>query len=164
MAALTTLIAAALLLGAPVGAEGGPGGFRGFARITSERENRFTFVSRLASVLFDASILIPLTWLQSESSPRVSVVSLVGFGAAYLVAYELARGQGVGYRGWESVPYRTVTAALLVVAVFGARFEAVVLEVSLWAFAILSVGAAVKRGLDVAGEERESAAATGAPV
>ena len=131
--------------------------------VESPRALRLRFGVRLASVLFDASILLPLAWLERQSSPRVSVVAMVGFGAAYLVAYELARGQGVGYRGWESVAYRIVTAALLVGAVFGARFDRVLLEAPLWAFAILSIAAAAKRALDVAAEERATVTSAGTP-
>ncbi len=120
------------------------------------RARRFQFGSRVSSAIFDASTLTSLAWTQRGVSPRAAVIAVVGLGASYLVSYQLARGQALGYTGWESALYRTITGGLLVFAVLAGPFEEALLEVPLWLFAGVTVAAAVRRAWDVRVQERQA--------
>jgi hypothetical protein len=120
---------------------------------------RFRFGLRVCSSIFDASILAPLAWTERATAPRVAVIALIGLGASYLVSYQLARGQGLGYSGWESVPYRIATAALLVFALLARSFDEAVLEVVLWLFASIAAAGAFRRAWDVRKQDREAVGA-----
>ena len=123
---------------------------------------RFEFGRRVASTIFDASILAPLAWIERSASPRVAVIALVGLGASYLVSYQLARGQALGYSGSESTAYRVVTAALLVLAVLGGSVDRELVEPPLWVFSAIAVGAALRRAWDVRTQDGEPLASKGA--
>ena len=128
------------------------------ARLNELRVPRFHFGLRVCSSIFDASILAPLAWMERETTPRVAVIALVGLGASYLVSYQLARGQALGYSGWVSVPYRIATAALLVFALLARSFDEAVPEVTLWLFAALAAAGAFRRAWDVRKQDRGAVA------
>ncbi len=116
---------------------------------------RFQFGWRVCNALFDASVLLSLAWTHRAASPRVSLVALVGAGASYLVSYQLARGQGLGYSGRESTALRVATAALLVLAVLGDAVAPVWVETSLWLFGVVVVAGAFWRASDVRAQDRK---------
>jgi hypothetical protein len=156
-AGVLALLSAALLVAVarPPGAAESPGVPSTEARGGARRSQ---FGRRVSSAIFEASILLPLAWLGRAGSARVTLLAQVGLGASYLVSYQLARGESLGYRGWESAAYRIATASLLVVAVFAGPVGTAQLEASLWLFAALVVSAAVRRAWDVARQERPHAA------
>jgi hypothetical protein len=153
VAGVAALICAALLVLAEV---------RGHDRVAGMedlRVPRFQFGLRVCSSIFDASILAPLAWTEHTTAPRVAVIALIGLGASYLVSYQLARGQALGYSGWESVPYRIATAAVLVIALLARSFDEAVLEVALWLFASITAAGAFRRAWDVRKQDRETVGA-----
>jgi CDP-diacylglycerol--glycerol-3-phosphate 3-phosphatidyltransferase/archaetidylinositol phosphate synthase len=101
--------------------------------------------------VFDASILAPLAWVWRSHSIEVSILALVGLGASFLASYERARGRSLGYPGNETVGYRGVRTAILVLGLLTGWIEG-----SLWAFAVLTVTASGVRALNVARRERRS--------
>jgi hypothetical protein len=110
---------------------------------------RSRFAERLLDRLFDACVLAAVAWVWRTSDPAVSVLALVGLGTSYVAAYERARGEGLGYRGFEAVTYRAVRQVLLVLALLTAW-----LEIFLGAFLVITALAAVVRVSNVASQER----------
>ena len=153
VAGVAALLCAALLVLAEVR------GSQGVTGMNELRVPRFQFGLRMCNSIFDASILAPLAWTERATAPRVAVIALIGLGASYLVSYQLARGQALGYSGWESVPYRIATAALLVFALLARSLDEAVLEVALWLFASLAVAGAFRRAWDVRKQDREAVGA-----
>jgi hypothetical protein len=125
------------------------------------RARRFKFGLRVYSPIFDASILLPLAWTQRVTAPRITAIALAGLGASYLVSYQLARGQGLGYIGWDSAPFRMATAALLLFALLGGTLEEALLEAPLWLFAVISAAAVFRRAWDVRKQDRGAVASRG---
>ncbi len=153
LAGVSALICAALLVLAKV---------RGRHRVSGMDDGRvlrFEFGLRVSSSIFDASILAPLAWTERATAPRIAVITLVGLSASYLVSYQLARGRGLGYSGWESVPYRMATAALLAFALLSRSLDEVLLEVPLWLFALVAAAGAFRRAWDVRKQGREAVGA-----
>ncbi len=149
-AGIAALVCAALLV--TVGGRGD----QTVSAMEAARARRFKFASRVSSTVFDASVLAPLAWTQRVASPRVTVIALVGLGASYLVSYQLARGQALGYTGWESALYRATTAGLLVFALLAGSFEEALLEMPLWVFAAVTAGAAGTRSWVVRTQARQA--------
>jgi hypothetical protein len=118
------------------------------------RVRRFQFGTRVCSSIFESSILLPLAWTHRVTSPRITAIALVGLGASYLVWYQLARGQALGYTGGVTAPYRVVTAALLVFALLAGSLEEVLLEAPLWLFAVVAAAGAFRRAWDVRKQDR----------
>jgi hypothetical protein len=110
---------------------------------------RVRFAERLLDRLFDACILAALAWVWRTEAPVASVLALCGLGASYLAAYERARGEGLGYKGFEAVAYRAGRQGLLVAALLTGWTSA-----SLALFLILTVLAAAVRASNVASQER----------
>lgn len=121
---------------------------------------RFEFGLRVSSSILDASILAPLAWTERGTAPHVTAIALIGLGASYLVSYQLARGQALGYTSWESAPYRMATAALLVFALVAGSVEEALLEVPLWLFAAVTAVGAFRRAWDVRNQDRGAVAST----
>ena len=153
IAGVLALICAALLVLAEVR------GRHRVGAINDLRVPRFKFGLRVCSSIFHASILAPLAWTERGTTPRVAVLALIGLGSSYLVSYQLARGQALGYSGWESIPYRIATAALLVFALLARSLDEAVLEVALWLFASISAAGAFGRAWDVRKQDREAVGA-----
>ena len=152
-AGLAALLCAALLVFAQL---------RGRHRVADMddlRVPRFQFGLRVSSSIFDASILAPLAWTERATAPRAAVIALVGLGASYLVSYQLARGQALGYTSRESAPYRMATAALLIFALVAGSLDEALLEVPLWVFAAVTAAGAFRRAWDVRKQDREAVAA-----
>ncbi|HEX2089292.1 MAG TPA: hypothetical protein VHI54_05075 [Actinomycetota bacterium] len=161
LAGYSVAAGAAALLGAALLVIAEVRGGHMVAGMNDRRVLRFQFGWRMSSSIFDASILAPLAWMERITAPRVTVVALVGLGASYLVAYQLARGQALGYSGWESVPYRIATAVLLVFALLARSLDEAVLEVALWSFAVLAAAGAFTRAWHVKKQDPETVGAEG---
>ena len=124
---------------------------------------RFEFAWRVSSTIFDASALLPLAWVHRVASPRASAVALVAAGASYLVSYQLARGQGLGYLGRESFVFRVVTASVLLFALLAGSLDDALLEAPLWVFAALVAAGAVRQTWAVRTEDRTAVASQRTP-
>ena len=134
---------------------------RQLGRSDDARGRRFEFGRRVANVIFDAAILASLAWIERGASSGVTAAALVALGGSYLVSYQLARGRGLGYSGWESTAYRVATAALLVFAVLGRSVGRGLVEPTLWVLAAISIAAALGRAWDVRTQHREPIASEG---
>ncbi|HJP67092.1 MAG TPA: hypothetical protein VKA30_12400 [Actinomycetota bacterium] len=110
---------------------------------------RSAFAERLLDRLFDACVLAALAWISRATDPAVSMLALAGLGASYVAAYERARGEGLGFRGFEAMAYRAVRQALLVVALLTGW-----LELFLGVFLAVTALAAAVRASNVAAQER----------
>ena len=130
-------------------------------RSDDARGRRLEFGRRVANVIFDAAILASLAWIERSASSRVTAAALVALGGSYLVSYQLARGRGLGYSGWESTAYRVATAALLVLAVLAGSVDRGLMEPPLWAFGAVVAAAALRRAWDVRTQDREPIASEG---
>ena len=109
------------------------------------------FAELIVDRVFDASILAPLVWVWRFHSSRVALLALIGLAASFIASYERARGRSLGYRGRETVGYRTVRAAILVLGLLTGWIEA-----ALWAFVVVTLAAAAVRTWNVAQQERRS--------
>jgi hypothetical protein len=151
LAGLSALASSAALLGASVLARREVG--------RSERIGRRVHLAeRLADLLFDASVLVPLAWVMRAGSNWDAVLALVGLGAAYLASYERAKGQALGYVGVESLGYRVTREALLVIGLLTGWVAG-----ALWAFTIVALAAVGARAWNVAIQDRHSRAAQESP-
>jgi hypothetical protein len=112
---------------------------------------RLVFAGRLMDRVVDSSVLASLVWLTRYSAPRTSALAVVGLGASYLASYERARGQSLGYRGFEGAGYGAVRMGLLVLGLVTGWIEGV-----LWGFLALTVSAAAVRAWNVVLQERRS--------
>ena len=137
-AGLIALVAAVLLLAGTVKARAG-------------RRRALLFAELVLDRIFDASILAPLAWVLRSLSVRVSILALIGLGASFVASYERARGRSLGYAGTETVGYRGLRAAILVLALLAGWIES-----ALWAFVALTLSASAIRALNVARQERRS--------
>ena len=111
---------------------------------------RARFAERMLDRLFDACLLAAVAWVWRGSDPAASVLALVGLAASYLAAYERARGEALGFRGSEAVPYRAVRQGLLVLTLLTGWVR--------WLMAVfvaLTVFAAGVRASNVAAQERK---------
>src|SRR5262245_19704741 len=54
------------------------------------RDRMGVFAGHLLDLLFEGCVLVPLVWAERLSSPRVSVLALVGVGTALVATYERA--------------------------------------------------------------------------
>lgn len=110
---------------------------------------RSQFAERVLDRLFDACLLAAVAWVSRPGSPEVSVLALAGLGASYVAAYERARGEGLGYRGVETMAYRAVRQGLLVAALVTGW-----LALFLGGFLAVTGLAAAVRASNVATQER----------
>ena len=110
---------------------------------------RGRFAERMLDRLFDACILASVAWVWRASDPAVSALALIGLAASYLAAYERARGEALGYKGSEAVPYRAVRQGLLVAALLTGWVRTMLVI-----FAALTLFAAGVRASNVAAQER----------
>ncbi len=140
-AGVVALLAAAGLLDAALAVSIG-GALEATAR-------RLAVAERVADRVFDACVLAPLAWVSRLPDPRVAVLSIVGLAASYLASYERARGQSLGYRGAETVPYLATRAGILVLGLLTGWVEA-----ALWLFVALTVTASAVRAWNVVAQER----------
>jgi hypothetical protein len=110
---------------------------------------RSRLAERLLDRLFDDCILACVAWVWRTDAPLVSLLALAGLGASYVAAYERARGESLGYRGFEAVAYRAARQGLLVAALLTGWMVA-----SLSLFLALTTLAAAVRASNVASQER----------
>ncbi|MFN2590709.1 MAG: hypothetical protein ABR518_08050 [Actinomycetota bacterium] len=110
---------------------------------------RRRFAERTVDRLFDACLLAAVAWVWRGEAPLVSILALVGLAASYLAAYERARGEALGYRGREAVPYRAVRQGLLVLALLTGW-----VQWTLAAFGVVTILAAGVRASNVVAQER----------
>lgn len=150
LAGLSASGSALVLLGGSVLAlREGPGA--GSAR------RRVHLAERVADVIFDASILVPLAWVMRAGSNWDAILALVGLGAAYLASYQRARGQALGYTGSESLGYRVTREALLVFGLLTGWVAG-----ALWVFAGVAGAAVVARVWNIVLQERRAGTSHGA--
>jgi len=115
------------------------------------RSARPAFAGRMLDRVFEACVLGPVAWVARQGSPRAAVLGLVGLGGSYLASYERARGEALGYREHEAQGFRMARWALLVFALLTGW-----IEVSLWAFVVLTGAASAVRAANVARQERRA--------
>jgi phosphatidylglycerophosphate synthase len=114
---------------------------------------RGAFAERVADRAYDAAILAPLAWVSRAGSNGDAILALVGLGASYVASYERAKGRSLGYRGTETMAYRAVRIAILVLVLLtGAKVALLGL------FALFTLLAAGVRAWNVANQERHGAA------
>jgi hypothetical protein len=123
----------------------------GTSRARAGGRRDLVFAESIVDRVFDASILAPLAWVWRSHSARVALLALVGLAISYVASYERARGRSLGYRGTETVEYRAVRAAILVLGLLTGWIEA-----TLWAYVAIASAAAVVRVWNVAQQERRS--------
>jgi len=63
----------------------------------AERDRRAAFAARILDRVHDASVLAPLAWVARSTDGRIGILALVGLGAAFVAAYERARGAALGF-------------------------------------------------------------------
>jgi hypothetical protein len=114
---------------------------------------RERFGARLLDRVFEASILVPLAWVNREGANIDSVLALVGLGASYLVAYQRAKGKALGYHGTEGLAFLWTRYAILVLLLLTGRLLA-----GLWVYVGLTVPAAAVQAWNVARQERRAPA------
>jgi hypothetical protein len=116
---------------------------------TVEPSARARFAWLVLDRVFDASVLLPLAWVERSGSNHEAVLALVGLGASYLASYQRARGQALGYAGEEGGAYRLTRYAILSVGLlFG------LIELALWLFAVVTVSAAAVRAWNIVQQDR----------
>ncbi len=120
------------------------------------RRRRERFAELVADRLFDTAMLAPLAWTWRVPSPRLAGLALIGLAASFVASYERARGQSLGYRGRETLGYRTVRVGLLVGGLFTGWLTA-----ALAGFYVVTVGAVAVRAWNVVLHERHARAAGG---
>jgi hypothetical protein len=113
---------------------------------------RAHLAERVADLVFDASVLVPLAWVMRAGSNWDAILAIVGLGVAYLASYQRARGEALGYAGSESLGYRLTREALLVFGLLTGWVAG-----ALWAFVIVAVAAAVTRTWNIVLQERHAA-------
>jgi hypothetical protein len=114
---------------------------------------RERFGARLLDRVFEASILVPLAWVNREGANVDSVLALVGLGASYLAAYQRAKGQALAYHGTEWVALLWTRYAILVLLLLTGWLLA-----GLWVYVALTVPAAAAQAWNVARQERRAPA------
>jgi hypothetical protein len=144
-AALTTVGAAVALLAGRAAARRG-------------RHRRAIFSARVLDRVHDGSVLAPLAWVARDADVRLALAALVGLGAAFVAAYERARGASLGFRIREPAGYRALLSAVLVMGLLGDWIEE-----ALWAFSAVAVSAAVVRARSVARQHRGAGRAGAVP-
>ena len=115
-----------------------------------ERKRRAVLAAWIVDRVHDASVLAPLAWVARGEDDRVAVLAIAALGAAFVAAYERARGGSLGFRVREPRTYRAVLSLILAVGLLGNWIQG-----ALWAFAILTAGAAVARAWTVWGQYRK---------
>lgn len=113
---------------------------------------RAHLAERVADLVFDASVLVPLAWVMRAGSNWDAILAIVGLGAAYLASYERARGEGLGYAGSESLGYRLTREALLMFGLLTGWVAG-----ALWVFTIIAMAAVVTRAWNIVLQERQAA-------
>jgi hypothetical protein len=127
------------------------------ARVTKDARAHFTAL--VLDRVFDACVLAPLAWVARAGSIRIASLAMIGLGASFVASYERAKGRSLGYAATERLGYRSVRSALLVLGLLTGWVEP-----SLWAFAALTVVAAMVRAWNVTEQERRSPSPKGASV
>ncbi len=150
-------VATLILLRHPAAAGGVAGAAAALLLAGGARAARFgTTRDRLADLLadrvFDASVLVPLAWIERGPSEPAAALALVGFGTSFVASYERARGAALGYPGSEGLGYRAARDVLLVAALLSARPVPF-----LAAFVVVTATAALVRAWNVARQDRGGA-------
>jgi phosphatidylglycerophosphate synthase len=114
---------------------------------------RERFGARLLDRVYEASILVPLAWVNREGANIDSVLALVGLGASYLAAYQRAKGRALGYQSMGGAAFLWTRYAILVLVLLTGWLLA-----GLWVFVVLTVLAAVVQAWNVARQERTATA------
>lgn len=109
---------------------------------------RTGLLADLVDPVFTATVTAALAWSLRHSDAVASILALAGMGLALVASYERARGQALGYRGLESVPYRLSRG----LAVAGGLLAGA-LEPALLCLVVLTGAAAVARALNVVAQE-----------
>jgi hypothetical protein len=151
LAGLAALASSAAFLGASILVRREHGG-------SPQSGGRVLLAERIADLVFDAAVLVPLAWVMRAGSNWDAVLALVGLGAAYLASYERARGQALDYVGVESLGYRVTREALLVFGLLTGWVAA-----ALWAFTIVALAAVAARAWNVVAQERNARSVQGSP-
>ena len=118
-----------------------------------ERTARARFAAMLADPVYDGSILAAIAWISRTSEPTVAALALVALGTCYVAAYERARADALGFRTFESVGYRAARSALIGLALVTGWMAA-----ALWVLVVISAAALAVRAMNVALQQRGSAA------
>ena len=113
---------------------------------------RLVFADHTVERVLEASLFGSIAWAAIPGKPWTAAAAVTGLVASYVASYMAAKAIGLGFEIRERVPYRSVRPLL---AVLGLLIPAI-LDVSLWAAAVISLEPVVRHGASVA-RQREPA-------
>lgn len=110
------------------------------------------FADHTVERLLEASLFGSVAWAAIPEEPWTAAAAVTALVASYLASYMSTKAIGLGFEVHERVPYRSVRPLM---AVVGLLFPAI-LDVALWAAAVISFESVVRHGMSVA-RQREPA-------
>ena len=113
---------------------------------------RLVFADHAVERVLEASLFGSVAWAAVPEDPWTAGAAVTALVASYLASYLSAKAIGLGFDLHERVPYRSVRPLLAVVGLLFPR----ILDVALWAAAVISLEPVVRHGISVA-RQREPA-------
>ncbi|MGH2690905.1 MAG: hypothetical protein ACRDHM_00180 [Actinomycetota bacterium] len=113
---------------------------------------RLVFADHAVERVLEALLFGSVAWAAVPGEPWTAGAAVSALIASYLASYLSAKAIGLGFEVHERVPYRSVRPFLAVVGLLFPR----ILDVALWAAAVISLEVVLRHGLSVA-RQREPA-------
>jgi len=107
---------------------------------------RLVFADHAVERVLEASLFGSVAWAAMPGEPWTAGAALTALVASYLASYLTAKAIGLGFDVRERLPYRSVRPLLAVVGMLIPE----ILDVALWAAAVISLEPVVRHGSSVA--------------
>lgn len=113
---------------------------------------RLVFADHAVERILEASLFGAVAWAAVPDEPWTAGAAITALVASYLASYMTAKAIGLGFEVHERLPYRSVRPLMAVVGLLVPG----ILDVALWAAAVISLEPVVRHGISVA-RQREPA-------
>lgn len=113
---------------------------------------RLVFADHAVERILEASLFGAVAWAAVPHEPWTAGAAITALVASYLASYLTAKAIGLGFEVHERLPYRSVRPLMAVVGLLVPG----ILDVALWAAAMISLEPVVRHGTSVA-RQREPA-------
>jgi hypothetical protein len=107
---------------------------------------RLVFADHAVERVLEASLFGSVAWAAMPGEPWTAGAALTALVASYLASYLTAKAIGLGFEVHERLPYRSLRPLLAVVGLLVPE----ILDVALWAAAVISLEPVVRHGISVA--------------
>jgi hypothetical protein len=122
------------------------------AGVAAKPSARLVFADHAVERILEAAVFGSIAWAAVPADRWTAAAAVTALIASYLASYLSAKAIGLGFELRERVPYRSFRP---LVAVLGLLIPAI-LDVALWAAAVISLEPVVRHGMSVA-RQREPA-------